>query len=313
MGSTDDLPIVNFEALSLKHEQVPDRDDPTVKELARQMVKHFSTVGFVYITNHGLTLEKVDAAFSAVDRFFTLESDVKRKYKKGEKASQNGWDALERESVNRREKTPGDLKECFDIKDFLEDDFLWPVEVPNFKEHVLDLWKDTHELSLRVLSTVTIGMGLDPTTFDFAFKHTGKLEGNSALRYTYYPKADPTKVKPGQLRCGEHTDLGIITMLYQDELGGLEFLSAEGKYVPAVPIKGSICINIGNMMQKLTSDRLIAGRHRVVVSEKEVNYLNQPRRSLVYFMRPDLDAQIECLDGSNEYVPIISGNYVKQK
>ncbi|CAH3190939.1 unnamed protein product [Porites evermanni] len=102
-------------------------------------------------------------------------------------------------------------------------------------------------------------MGLDPTTFDFAFKHTGKLEGNSALRYTYYPKADPTKVKPGQLRCAEHTDLGIITMLYQDELGGLEFLSAEGKYVPAVPIKGSICINIGNMMQKLTSDRLIAG------------------------------------------------------
>ena len=54
-------------------------------------------------------------------------------------------------------------------------------------------------------------------------------------------------------------------------------------------------------------------RHRVVVSEKEVNYLNQPRRSLVYFMRPDLDAQIECLDGSNKYVPIISGNYVKQK
>ena len=54
-------------------------------------------------------------------------------------------------------------------------------------------------------------------------------------------------------------------------------------------------------------------RHRVVVSEKEVNYLNQPRRSLVYFMRPDLDAQIMCLDGSNKYVPIISGNYVKQK
>ena len=54
-------------------------------------------------------------------------------------------------------------------------------------------------------------------------------------------------------------------------------------------------------------------RHRVVVSEKEVNYLNQPRRSLVYFMRPDLDAQIECLDGSNKYVPITSGNYVKQK
>ena len=59
MGFTDDLPIVNFEPLSLKHEQVPDRDDPTVKELARQMVKHFSTVGFVYIANHGLTLEKV--------------------------------------------------------------------------------------------------------------------------------------------------------------------------------------------------------------------------------------------------------------
>ena len=64
MDSTDDLPIVNFEALSLKHEQVPDLGDPTVKELARQMVKHFSTVGFVYITNHGLALEKVFSDFA---------------------------------------------------------------------------------------------------------------------------------------------------------------------------------------------------------------------------------------------------------
>ena len=77
------------------------------------------------------------------------------------------------------------------------------------------------------------------------------------------------------------------------------------------------CLGLPYMAQSFipfTNRLLIAfQRHRVVVSEKEVNYLNRPRRSLVYFMRPDLDAQIQCLDGSNKYVPIISGNYVKQK
>ena len=62
----------------------------------------------------------------------------------------------------------------------------------------------------------------EPDTFAFAYKNIGTPLGGGQLRYNYYPKVDISKVKPGQIRCGEHTDYGGITLLIQDDVGGLE-------------------------------------------------------------------------------------------
>lgn len=79
------------------------------------------------------------------------------------------------------------------------------------------------------------------------------------MRFNYYPQLEDTKqVKPGQLRCGEHTDYGALTLLFQDQCGGLEVLSPEGEYMPATPIEGSIIVNIADIMQRWTSDKLIS-------------------------------------------------------
>ena len=63
----------------------------------------------------------------------------------------------------------------------------------------------------------------DPDTFDFAWQKMGTSEGGTQLRYNYYPMiSDLSKIKPGQIRCGEHTDYGGITLLFQDDVGGLQ-------------------------------------------------------------------------------------------
>ena len=63
----------------------------------------------------------------------------------------------------------------------------------------------------------------DPDTFESAFEKRGTAAGGAQLRYNYYPMiTDPSQIKPGQIRCGEHTDYGGITVLIQDDVGGLE-------------------------------------------------------------------------------------------
>ena len=68
----------------------------------------------------------------------------------------------------------------------------------------------------------------DPDTFAFAWQKTGTSEGCTQLRYNYYPMiSDLSEVKPGQIRCGEHTDYGGITLLFQDDVGRLEVRDRE--------------------------------------------------------------------------------------
>jgi len=171
------------------------------------------------------------------------------------------------------------------------------------------------DLGARVLSIMAIGLKLDPNTFVFAYEKMGTSLGGCQLRYNYYPMIpDINKVKPRQIRCGEHTDYGGITLLIQDDAGGLEVsnIKYNGQFVPATPIKGTILVNIADLMQRWTSDKLKSTVHRVVIPEVEIKR-RVPRRSLVFFVDPDTDAPITCLDGSNKYPPITSGEWIKGK
>ncbi|KAJ7340037.1 hypothetical protein OS493_002759, partial [Desmophyllum pertusum] len=82
---------------------------------------------------------------------------------------------------------------------------------------------------------------------------------STALRLLYYPPLpEESNIKPGQVRCGEHSDYGTITLLFQDDIGGLEVLPVNGKYSPARPIAGTVLVNIGDLMQRWTADKLIS-------------------------------------------------------
>ncbi|KAK2179124.1 hypothetical protein NP493_511g00007 [Ridgeia piscesae] len=144
------------------------------------------------------------------------------------------------------------------------------------------------------------------------FKNQHKKGDISGPRYLYYPAiTSQTEIKPNQIRCGEHSDYGSITLLFQDDVGGLqvEYLlnlrTRKGEFVPATPKAGTMYVNIAEALQRWTADKLISTVHRVVIPEAPSDR-EKVRMSVVYFAQPDRDCLIQCLDGSDKYEPITS-------
>lgn len=305
------IPVVDFSAMSLEHKEPLRENVQSLEILADQVYQAFSTIGFVYLKNHGIPQQTVDSVFKTFDQFFNLSSEVKAKYAKTEHSLTNGWDAVERERVNPQR--PGDLKESFDVE-CLDENLIWPnEELPHFRTTVVSFYQMIADLSMRILTVMAVGLKLEPNTFTRHFNNMGTAKGATQLRYNYYPETpDLDKVKPGQIRCGEHTDYGAISVLFQDDIGGLEVENVNGQFVPATPIKGTVLVNIADLMQRWTADKLKSTVHRVLIPEDDLKH-SVPRRSLVLFTDPDLDEVIQCVDGSNKYPPITSGEWKRKR
>ncbi|XP_020902726.1 2-oxoglutarate-dependent dioxygenase gloC-like [Exaiptasia diaphana] len=260
----------------------------------------------------GSLLKRLKMCFPRVMTFFSLSKNVKIRYQKKQGDSQYGWDQMERERPNL--DRPADLKESFDVGAPDSEEAIWPDDevVPNFKRTLSSFRLKFCHLGMRVLSAIGIGLEKDPDFFAPFYKFVGTKGNTSQFRINYYPKiTDNLVIKPGQIRCGEHTDYGGISLLIQDEARGLEVGTVEGKYVPATPIPGTVLINIGDLMQRWTSDKLKSTPHRVLIPEDEIKR-GKPRRSIVLFFDPDRETLITCLDGSNKYPPVISDVYVME-
>ncbi|XP_068744920.1 uncharacterized protein [Montipora capricornis] len=309
----DRIPVVDFSAMGLQNKDPLKENNQPIKELADQLYQAFSKIGFVYLKNHGIPQEMIDSAFETYDTFFNLSDEVKEKYSKKEGTSPDGWDALERESTNP--ERPGDLKESFDVGAIDDENFRWPdADVPDFQKKVTVVYQYLADLSTRVLSCMAIGLQMKPDAFAYAYKNKGTSLGGTQLRFNYYPVIkDISKVKPGQIRCGEHTDYGGITLLIQDDVGGLEVTNVDGHFISATPMRGTVLVNIADLMQRWTADKLKSTVHRVLIPEVEIKR-RVPRRSLVFFVDPDPDALISCImDGSSKYPPITAGDWIKKK
>lgn len=310
METVSGIPLVDFAAMTVEKESFPSPADELVQVIAKQIHEAFSTVGFVYLKNHGISQEKVDGTFEVMDKFFALSKNSKSKYRKKGELDANGWEALEREITDPTK--PGDLKESFDIGAFDDKKFCWPTEVPELQPAVKSLFSLLRSLGDRMLCAMAIGLGLPADVFKSYYKDVGTKNGTALLRFNYYPRiTDIEHIKAGQIRCGEHTDYGGITLLFQDDAGGLEVVNREKKFVPATPVQGTILVNIADLMQRWTADKYVSTVHRVIIPEEELKR-RTPRRSVAFFYDPDWKAKITCLDGSNKYPPIKCGKYITQ-
>ncbi|KAL9957584.1 hypothetical protein ACROYT_G034503 [Oculina patagonica] len=309
------IPVVDFGAMGLNCQNPPAHDEESVKMLADKIHTAFSTIGFVYLTNHGISDAEISEVRKAGDGFFNLPTHVKTQFTRPSDGKNFGWVSLERESLNP--SRPGDLKECFNVQfnELQNESTRWPdQEVPDFKPVVTSFFDKCKDLAFRILKVVGIGLKLqDPKFLTQVHRHIGMAENPSVLRLLYYPPLpEESNIKPGQVRCGEHSDYGTITLLFQDDVGGLEVLPLNKEYMPARPIAGTVLVNIGDLMMRWTADKLISTKHRVLIPEEELKK-RIVRQSIAFFVNPDSEAVIECLDGSNKYPPITSMGYLQQR
>ncbi|XP_076588396.1 uncharacterized protein LOC143321717 [Chaetodon auriga] len=301
------IPVVDFSAYSLSEED--QLTDEQMRKLSKELKTAFTEVGFVFLRNTGITPEEVDRVMAISKKFFLQPDELKQPFTRRSFAGSpnHGWVSMEAERLNPRR--PGDLKESFNLTS-LHPDIKWPSgALSEFREIQTSFFVRCRELSVRLMKVLAHSLDLDPEVFLSTHRFMGMDKNGSTLRSLYYPSINSEKVKEGQVRCGEHSDYGTITLLFQGS-DGLQVRARSGEYICAPSIPGAVLINIADLLQRWTSDQFISVLHRVMLPPAGDS---STRQSLAFFVQPDDDALITCCDGSDKYPPIRSGAYMLER
>ncbi|CAE7231876.1 unnamed protein product [Rhizoctonia solani] len=292
------------------------------QETANEIVSAFERVGFIYLSRHGIPSETVDNAFKQSAAFFELPMDVKAKLAWEDPRSNRGYVMPGRERVTqsadpaeiaRLRALAPDSKESMEIgRDW---DATWsnrwpnPKDAPKFKETFLNFFQTCHELHAEVMSSIALGLGLGEQFFD---KLIHEQYHNLRL-LSYPPISRDALLKEGQARAGAHSDYGSLTLLFQDQVGGLEVQNPHTKqFQPATPIPGTIVVNVGDLLARWSNDRLRSTLHRVVAPPIGTGPMTPARQSIAFFCNPNGGAEITCLPntGKAKYPPVQTEAYI---
>jgi len=146
-----------------------------------------------------------------------------------------------------------------------------------FKGTMTDFFDQCKALHLEVMRAIAVGMGLEPNFFDSYLD-----VGDNTLRLLHYPavKREVFQINPGQVRAGEHSDYGSITLLFQDSRGGLQVKAPNGQFVDATPIEDTVVVNAGDLLARWSNDTIKSTIHRVVEPPRAEGDSHPPRYSI---------------------------------
>ncbi|KAL4794038.1 hypothetical protein BDV19DRAFT_204511 [Aspergillus venezuelensis] len=310
-----------------------------LNKVAQEVYQAFKHVGFAYIKNHGIPQDLVDEAFNWSSKFFALPSTEKNKaphppegwYHRGysgigrEKVVQMVFDS---DGIAERRKTP-DVKESFEIgnenDEYMRNIWIPEESLPGFRGFFASFFSTCSGLETLLLRLIAIGMGLDE-----GFFLNYHQDRTNQCRLLHYPPVEEELLTSGQAeRIAAHTDFGTMTILFQDEVGGLEVedIHEKNKFNPAPYIPGTAVVNIGDLLMRWSNHELKSTMHRVRApplvevdagGEKK-GKMTRPRYSIPYFVSPDRDRVIECLptchgEGRPKmYEPITPREYIAMR
>jgi isopenicillin N synthase-like dioxygenase len=280
-------------------------------EIADQLWDAAVDVGFFQLTDHGIALDAVRAAFADSERFFALPAATKAQWPH-DKARNVGWES--RAQVRPSTGTP-DQKESFQItRPHMAG--LWPSEsdLPGFRDAMLAFEAQSWAVGMRVLSCFALKLGFDADFFTRAHNPLS-AQYQSTLRLLHYYAIPPEAQASLDLwRAGAHTDFDCLTLLYQRQgQGGLQVCPGKEMdaqaWTPIPAAEDAITCNIGDMLMRWSDDRLPSNFHRV--KNPQPGESMGPRYSLAFFCQANKDALIESPAG--KYPPITAGDYLKQR
>ncbi|KAJ5705832.1 hypothetical protein N7536_001521 [Penicillium majusculum] len=306
--------------------------------VALSITKAFKTSGFLYLKAHGIPPSIVSGVFASSARFFARPQSEKDSLGWTTPQSNRGYVAIGREKLTTVDETTGvetlrasapDIKETMELgregveglpnrwPDHLDD------EGKHFKETMQSFFEMGKTLHKHIMQAIALGMNLPEHFFDDSVN-----AGDNNLRLLHYPPVNKEifNNNPNQVRAGEHSDYGSITLLFQDRHGGLQVRSPKGTFVDATPIADTIVVNAGDLLARWSNDTIKSTRHRVIqppVPEgSEDDASDYPARySIAYFCNPNSDKLIEALPGTfgdemqteKKYSAITSGDYLVQR
>jgi len=242
--------------------------------------------GFFLLSGHGLD-DLISQTWVQTRRFFDADRSVRTSITRSQ---DNPLGYFDRELTKRKR----DTKEVLDFIDptqtLLDARNQWPDGLPDFKEVMVEFFDAFSILADRTLSLLHDALQLTAHSRSL----TSCARTSSTVRLNHYPIGDPVPANErdgladlGETALGYHTDPGVLTLLLQDNTGGLQTQARDGHWIDIAPTDGTIVVNLGDMMQAWTNDRYRAAIHRVVPMT------TQRRFSIPYFSNPQRDAIIE--------------------
>jgi len=277
-----DIPIIDIGPLR-------DKSDPVT--VARALHQASSQVGFIYIRNHGIPDDVIDTARNAGMTFF--QNTETRKSEVAVSGAHRGF--LGRGGAKMQDDLKADLKESF-IWGYenenghapddhpLRGDNRWPAYQPELRPVAMDYFDRAHQVANTLMTGFALGLGLPEDTF---LKSSTKPLSRAS--FVYYPPQDSTQ-NGGQFGVGPHTDFGVLTVLCQDSVGGLEVETLDGSWIAAPPIDGTLVVNVGDLLSRWTNGAYRSTPHRVI------NSSGRERLSLVLAYDPEPQTMIDPRD-----------------
>lgn len=264
--------------------------------VAREFDRICRDIGFFYLVGHGIAPQRMADMLALAARFFALPEEEKRRYTVG--ANRRGYEPFGLQTLDF--DAPPDIKESLLIGGNQSPDHpyvreglanyspnRWPddQDIPGFQRACAAYYTDMLALGRELMAIFATVAGLAEDYFDPML-----AEPMATLRLIHYPP-QPGAVQNNQIGCGAHTDWGAVTLLLQDDTGGLEVQDASGEWLYADPLPGAYVVNIGDMMPVWTNGAYFSNPHRVRNKHPE-----RDRYSLPFFIDPDYHAQVACLD-----------------
>lgn len=299
-------------------------------EVARQVDEAARTVGFMQVLGHGIPLEAWARLGRASDRFFELPLEVKKQYR-APAGVNRGYSPPRSERLSlslgvEKAERMNDFFEAFnvgaaaadyphaDVDPGMYSENIWPAESDTFQDDV-ELWMSHARAVARVMMQVFAdALGLPAGYFDAYTDHSLDV-----LRMNNYalPEGERVELDGDLIGMGEHTDFGIVTLLWADDVKGLQVLDDDGGWNDVSPLPGALLVNLGDLTARWTNERWKSTLHRV--KPPVIDGRIKRRRSAAFFFDGNVDAVITTLPGcvaeggTELYGPITVGEHIEAK
>jgi isopenicillin N synthase-like dioxygenase len=282
----------------------------------QELGKAYEDVGFVAVKNHGVPDELIADLYKYVQEFFSLPSDKKRPYEIPELAGQRGYTSFGKEHAKGSEAP--DLKEFFQYGQIPRDNYKEEEYPPNVQVGEIATFNPTMEAAYRafeksgtaLLQAIALYLGLQENYFDDYV-----YNGNSILRSIHYPPI--THEPKSAIRAEQHEDINLITLLVGASADGLQILTKQNEWVGVTSLPEQIVVNVGDMLQRLTNNKLRSTTHRVVNPSRDLWHTS--RFSIPFFLHPKSSMSLKCLqsciDDKNPkaYDDATAGEYLDER
>jgi isopenicillin N synthase-like dioxygenase len=278
--------------------------------------KAYEDVGFVAVKNHGISDDLIADLYKYVQQFFSLPLSQKKLYEIKGLAGQRGYTSFGKEHAKGSEAP--DLKEFFQYGQIARDGFTDEIyadnvsvkEIDKFDKTLAEAYRAFEKSGTALLQAIALYLNLDENYFDeFVYN------GNSILRSIHYP---PITTEPvSAIRAEQHEDINLITLLVGASADGLEILSKQNEWVPVTSLPEQIVVNVGDMLQRLTNNKLCSTTHRVVNPARQ--FWHTSRFSIPFFLHPKTSMSLRCLDNcidANQpklYEDTTAGEYLDER